>query len=519
MELPTDEDGSLADKWNIVVCGDFSPEPFIVLVSNPKKWKITHIKKKIEDEAKVPARNLNLYLNDRILPDDRTVYECDGMENGVAIYAAMKPVVITVYRAGAGVSAEIKMPRNEFPHWTVVNLIEIACFKFLLNPKSSHVLASQGIKLERNEKLSTYVSDNGVITLTSLKHFKMIAPPLVDAPITALPALCSLPLASRNVFYSRELRPVSNERTGIASSPSLGLGNLSLGSMGTGIASSPSLGLGNLSLGSMGTGIASSPVGLSGSVGGIHTYTHGIGRPTSSNTPIWYSFPQWVGKWSVVLQRLSGARNILTVDSQSPQSTTVHFLRELVETKLSIPTYQQKLVVGDIILEDWDEQGNVMLLANYPKIHDGATMYVAQLTEGIKVMHNLVANNVRVQAKVSGNSAIDLPPEVDIYPSQCLSLVKPSTATCTKNYINIPSTQEFSIEKLYKILENFSKSNLKELFVGRVQIVRSTAMLNTFKSTVVHECTISSQRTLPPPPVVSGFGFGFGSGQIDMSSL
>ena len=137
-----------------------------------------------------------------------------------------------------------------------------------------------------------------------------------------------------------------------------------------------------------------------------------------------------------------------------------------------------------------------MLLANYPKIHDGATMYVVQLTEGIKVMHKLVANNV---AKVSGTNPIDLSEEVDIYIySPCVSLVKPSTATCTKNYINIPSTQEFSIEKLYKILENLSKSNLKELFVGGVQIVRSTAKLNTFKSTVVHECTISSQKPVPP---------------------
>ena len=152
MELPTDEDGSLADKWNIVVCGDLTPEPFIVLVSNPKKWKVAHIKKQIEDEAKVPACDLDPYLNHQVLPDDRTVYECDGMENGVAICAVMKPFVITVYRAGAGVSAEIKIPRNEFPQWTVNNLIEIACFKFLLNPKSSHVLASQGIKLEKKRK-------------------------------------------------------------------------------------------------------------------------------------------------------------------------------------------------------------------------------------------------------------------------------------------------------------------------------------------------------------------------------
>ena len=57
-------------------------------------------------------------------------------------------------------------------------------------------------------------------------------------------------------------------------------------------------------------------------------------------------------------------------------------LRELVEEKTKVPTEQQRLVVGTTVLEDWDEDGNIMHLYNYPAIHDGATVFLIQLTTG-----------------------------------------------------------------------------------------------------------------------------------------
>ena len=62
----------------------------------------------------------------------------------------------------------------------------------------------------------------------------------------------------------------------------------------------------------------------------------------------------------------------------------VMHLRELIKEKTGIPTHQQRLTVGNTVLEDWDEEGRIMHLRNYPAIHDGATIYLVQLTTGIK---------------------------------------------------------------------------------------------------------------------------------------
>ena len=51
----------------------------------------------------------------------------------------------------------------------------------------------------------------------------------------------------------------------------------------------------------------------------------------------------------------------------------------------AIPTYQQRLTVGDIVLEDWDVEGRPFLLANYPAIQDGVTLYLVCLTKEIRV--------------------------------------------------------------------------------------------------------------------------------------
>ena len=59
----------------------------------------------------------------------------------------------------------------------------------------------------------------------------------------------------------------------------------------------------------------------------------------------------------------------------------MHF-RELVKEMMGVPTQQQRLTVGTTVLEDWDEEGNIMLLQNYPAVYDGATIYLIQLTEG-----------------------------------------------------------------------------------------------------------------------------------------
>ena len=68
-------------------------------------------------------------------------------------------------------------------------------------------------------------------------------------------------------------------------------------------------------------------------------------------------------------------------------------LREAVKDVLSVDTHQQKLTVRDIVLEDWDEAGAMMMIIRYPKFHDGVTVYLVQLVEGIHVKVHVPDDN------------------------------------------------------------------------------------------------------------------------------
>ena len=91
-----------------------------------------------------------------------------------------------------------------------------------------------------------------------------------------------------------------------------------------------------------------------------------------------------------IVQQLDGTKNSIKLPDIN--RTPIYKLRELVKEALSIPTHQQKLTLGGgnnntIVLEDWDEERGAMAIAHYPSLHDGATLYLVQLTdEGIHVM-------------------------------------------------------------------------------------------------------------------------------------
>ena len=59
-------------------------------------------------------------------------------------------------------------------------------------------------------------------------------------------------------------------------------------------------------------------------------------------------------------------------------------LRELIEEKTGIPTHQQRLMLETTVLQDWDDEGKIIHLYNYPAIHDGAILSLVQLTTGRK---------------------------------------------------------------------------------------------------------------------------------------
>ena len=155
-------------------------------------------------------------------------------------------------------------------------------------------------------------------------------------------------------------------------------------------------------------------------------------------------YPNWLKTfWTITVQQLDGTKTSIKLPDIN--RTPIYKLRELVKEALSIPTHQQKLTLGGgtvVVLEDWDEEGGAMAIAHYPSLHDGATLYLVQLTEGIRV-----------------NSQLSRFAE----PPSCCPSTLPSTISLSPiplpSYVNIHSPSKLSLNSLNKILRKFKSSS------------------------------------------------------------
>ena len=144
--------------------------------------------------------------------------------------------------------------------------------------------------------------------------------------------------------------------------------------------------------------------------------------------------------WMIILQQQNGSKTEMRL-GQNPEKMAILTLRENIKQTLSIPTHQQKLYFGDdIILEDWDEDGNVMLIAQYP-LYNNITINVVQLTEGMRVClpkwtHIPLYHKVRMSSQCTFYriSKYDIPS-------------KPK-------YINILDPSTFNMKFLFSVMRN-----------------------------------------------------------------
>ena len=92
-----------------------------------------------------------------------------------------------------------------------------------------------------------------------------------------------------------------------------------------------------------------------------------------------------IQRWTIYVKQLDGTKT--TVELEHHRNSPIPQLKEKVGSALSILPHQHKLTAGTTVLEDWDEDGKVSLLCNYPSIYDGVTIYLVCLTEGIYVKY------------------------------------------------------------------------------------------------------------------------------------
>ncbi len=130
-----------------------------------------------------------------------------------------------------------------------------------------------------------------------------------------------------------------------------------------------------------------------------------------------------------------------------------------------------------------------MAIAHYPSLHDGATLYLVQLTEGIHV-------NVHVIRIGSSRSSGFLGQQSQSPPS-CRQSTLPSTIPLSPipspRYVNIYSPSILSLNSLNKILtSNFSRSDAFCQSTGN-QLSPSDAPVASVKW-IVDGCTLTFTR-------------------------
>lgn len=111
-----------------------------------------------------------------------------------------------------------------------------------------------------------------------------------------------------------------------------------------------------------------------------HVFTDG------NLSPVWcfHDDRDQSNHWTLHVRQHKGRKG--AVELPHGPLTPVADLKHQVQKKLSVKTYQQRLAVGDEILEDYDHKGQWMLLCNYPAIYDGATLYLDCTEGGMQVM-------------------------------------------------------------------------------------------------------------------------------------
>ena len=171
----------------------------------------------------------------------------------------------------------------------------------------------------------------------------------------------------------------------------------------------------------------------------------------------------WLSFWTVTIQQLDGSKT--NVRLPNPHKMPVFKLREAVKDVLSIDTHQQKLTVRDVVLEDWGEAGALMMIMDYPKFHDGVTVYLVQLVEGIHVKVHVLDN--KIKPALPYYVPFQDPANMSVFSASSLPNIP------LPRYINIHVPSRFQQKTLFKIMENVTGKSRSLRGISQVKSAES----------------------------------------------
>ena len=500
-------------NWNIVVC-DGNATSIVVI---PSQHTVLQLKELIEKKVNIPVSEQKaIYFQEKPLPDDRCLSDCEGMRNGSAVMVAKKPFTIHVYRNDVDITKTVEAPLIEVQSWSVGNLHDYILTKVGVPTYVPHILAVGEDIIDGNDHSHT-VSQKLIVsgchmTLTILQQVQYDKLDCVtqQSQVLSAPMSTSHSFMTSSVFHGKNVGTAVSDmhlqgaQAGLFSSlgpqQSIGAQAGLFSSLGpqqstraqADLFSSISLGP-QQSIGAQ-AGLFSSlgpqqstraqadlfsslgpqqskgaQAGLFSSLGPQQS-TGAQAGPFSSLGPQQstgiLSGPMggcqltgsWMGCLVLYIQKLDGSRVPIQLPDHS--RTSVMSLREKVRDALKVPTYQQQLMLGETELEDWDEENEPLVLYNYPSMQNGSTIHLIVLTEGIHVKKGF--SRLQVLKKV-------LPSRRNL----CFDL-KEEDFFFHPNYVNILNTKRLTLKQLKSRLNPDSwqtSSQTSSMGIGRPSMV------------------------------------------------
>ena len=171
----------------------------------------------------------------------------------------------------------------------------------------------------------------------------------------------------------------------------------------------------------------------------------------------------WKGSWDLKVIKVDPIHSVR--ENTQPATKIIHIpehaktpvskLREIIFSEFAVPINQQRIKIGDITLEDWDDDDRILLLQNYPNIHDGATIHLEVMEESDRVM-NIVLKEPSTFSRLSPSKKdLCFPDSSSIYPPKGIwssysdlpkDIVPPSSIT-------IHNPDKMTLMRLYKIVK------------------------------------------------------------------
>ena len=179
-------------SWNIVVCSDIQQTPIVIDVPDPTKWTARDLISEAAKKLGYPEEQLTLYCNETVLPEGKPLTECQGLKNGVALLATIKPSTVHVTCPHIDATLKIDIPRREWRTWTVDTLRTVVCFKLGIDPSSSQndILALKGESLCDFSRLCETSGKESSLTYTRIQQFQLPLPIGQTKHVFAAPSKC-----------------------------------------------------------------------------------------------------------------------------------------------------------------------------------------------------------------------------------------------------------------------------------------------------------------------------------------